>query len=153
MLKLLKIGAIGALTVAVLVWPALWAITGQAETFQAIEPSDAETVLTNQQLFELDPTDDAEEILAIYGSALGEPTRYLFVDEARVVRPQEKPELRLLQVYKSRDENPLQLQSVALFTRFTSVGAGVTALLLFGLYTFLRRRRGAGARAAVAAAG
>ena len=145
MLKLLKLGAVGALVVAVLVWPALWAVAGQAETFQAIEPGDAETVLTNQQLYELDPTNDPKEIVQIYGAPLGEPTAYLFVDAERVIRPKEQPDLRLLQVYKSQDENPLQLQSAQLVTRFTSAGAGATALGLFGLLLILRRRRASGA--------
>jgi hypothetical protein len=150
MLKLIKLGAMGALAVAILVWPALWAVAGQARTLQAIEPGDAETIQANQQLYELDPTDDANEIMRIYGAPFGDPTQYLFIDESRVLRPKEQPDLALLKVYKSRDENPLQLQSVQLLTRFTSLGAGATGLLLFGLWAFLRRRRG-GAGQAVAA--
>ncbi len=136
---LLGIGTILAVALSVLVWPASWVLAGQAQSLQLIAPFDDATVGVNRFSYEDEPTGKDADIIAIYGTRFGEPEQVLFVDEDKVIRPVEKPELALLK--KGADENPLQLQTVRFFTRATSIGAAIGAILLFGLRAFLRRRR------------
>jgi len=138
-LRLLKVGAVAAVLVAVLVWPAAWLLSRQAQTVQLIAPFDEAVVGVNRFTYEDEASGRDEEIVAIYGTPFGAPTAVLFVDEAKIIHPIENPRLALLP--KGADENPLQATSVAFFARMTSVGAAVAAFFALLLLVVLRRRR------------
>ena len=74
-------------------------------------------------------------VAAIYGNPTRHPIRVLLPDSSRVYRPEEDPSLRLLPVHKSRGENPLQVQTLWFFVRWTLIaaflGVSIGAVLLW----------------------
>ena len=139
--RLLKFGALMAVAAAVLVWPIQALLASQAETIWFVQRLDDAAIDVNRQLFDaegLTGTELRREVMAIYSSRSGdEPERALFLDQARVIRPEEVAGLAL---YDIRAGKPLQAQTVAWVARMTSLGAAATALALFALLWFLRRR-------------
>ncbi len=147
--RVLRIGLIGAIAVAALVWPAAWILDGRAQSLQLIHPFDEATVGVNRFAYEDEPTGAEDDVLRIYGVPLGKPERVLFVDQADIIRPRENPNLVLLK--KAEDENPLKIQTVYFFARLASIGACLGAGALLLLLAIVRRRHagtksGAGVR-------
>lgn len=142
--RLLKFGMVGALSVAVLVWPLYFAAKAGAETYQQIAPVDEAAVDVNRFLYAEDPSGQDEDIVAIYGLAVDGPKAYVFVDNALVLHPEEKPELTLLR--RPAEGQPLQL--AGLFSRlgYTSLAALFAALGMLTLrWVLVRRSRRAAA--------
>ncbi len=142
MIKLLKIGAIAAVVVAVIVWPVAWYMDSTAQTVHFISPLDEAAVEVNKFTFEEDaeenPTD--EDIIAIYGSKSGsDPERIVFPDDSKIIRPDERKSLTLYAI--EGDSRPLQSQFVFYMTRVVSIGAAVAAFGLILLLSLLKRRR------------
>ncbi len=136
--RLLKLGALAALAVAVLVWPIYFGIKSTAVTYQQIAPVDPAALAANRYLYSEDPTGKDADIVAIYGLAIDGPTDYVLVDEALVIHPEEKPSLALLR----RPATGQPLQVAGLFSRlaYLSVGAFLAALVLGALRWLLVRR-------------
>lgn len=141
MKKLLTIGAIVALAVAILAWPAKAWLAGIAQDVVVVAKHDEATVRVNQATFDpegLSPDALREEVIAIYGTKLSEEA-VLFVDEGKIVRPEQVSGLALF--LKAADENPLKMDTVNWATPKVSLGAALAALLLFGLRHLVARRR------------
>ncbi len=138
LMRLTRLGAFGALAVALLVWPLYAVAASSAATYQQIDPVDEALVPVNQFTYAEEPTGADEDIVAIYGNAKGAPTAYVFVDESLVIRPEEKPALVLLKA--PAQGQPTQLAFVRFFIVRLSIGAFLGALVLFGLGALLRRR-------------
>ena len=136
--KLVRFGAIAALATAIVIWPVYAGVASSAVTYQQIVPVDDALVDVNRFTYSEDPTGDVADVVAIYGSPKGDPTSYVFVDESRVLHPEEQPELALLKA--PAEGQPLQLALVRFFAVRLSLGALVASLSLFGLGLFLRRR-------------
>ena len=141
LMNLLKIAAITAVALAVLIWPTSWLLAGQAKTVQLIAPFDEAVVDVNRFEYEDEPSGEDADVIAIYGTPFGEPEAVLFVDAEKIMHPIEKPALALLP--KAADENPFKVDSLSFLARFISLGAAVAALGSFLLFAYLRRRRGA----------
>lgn len=142
--KFIRVGAFGALAVAILIWPVYAFVASDAETYQQIVPVDDALVDVNRFTYAEDPTGDDADIVAIYGSPKGEPTSYVFVDQTQVLRPEENAALVLLKA--PAEGQPLQLALVRFFAVRLSLGALVASLGLFGLGVILRRRATAAGR-------
>ena len=117
-----------------------WVLDALALEVQKIRPLDAEAVAANKLLFEA-----GDDVVEVYGARLGEPVRVLFIDETRILRPEEDPALVL---YPTGDEFVLQTRWMHYTTRLVAFGAGAAAALLlapalwlFALAQWLRRRR------------
>ena len=138
----MRIATVAAAAVALLALPAAWLLSGQSQRVQYISAFDEATVEVNRFTFEDDEDRSDEAIVAIYGAPSGEPESVLFVDDERLIRPDENPALVLLP--KAADENPLQVQTVWFFARATALGAGLAALggLLLLFVLAKRARRG-----------
>lgn len=143
--KLARLGALGAIVVAVFVWPVSWVVAGQARTLQFIAPFEDAIVEVNRFEYEDDATGKDKDIIQIYGAPLGDAEAVVFVDASKIIHPLEKPELALLKVDKEAGDNPLQLGTVRFLTRAVSFGAFATAAGFAVLLLVLRRRRAAGA--------
>ena len=113
---------------------------------ETVAPFDEVTVDVNRFTYEDDPTGDDADIVAIYGTASGDPERILFADASKILRPAENPSLALY--LKRGDDNPVQLQSVHFMARMVSLAAFAGAIGLLLLLAFLRRRSGRAATAA-----
>jgi hypothetical protein len=138
MQRLLKFGALAAVAIGVLIWPAYLAIKSTAGTYQQIAPLDQAALEANRYLYSEEPSGKDEDIIAIYGLAIDTPTAYVFVDESLVLHPVEKPELVLVQ----RPAEGQLLQVAGLFSRmgYASLGALMAALGMLSLRWILRRR-------------
>lgn len=146
--RLLKIGGIAALVVAAAVWGVKAYLAGQVTTAIIISPHDPAAVNVNKGLFAAEsdgatPEERRDLVIGIYGTESGEQEELLFIDETKIIRPVELPELVLMP--KGGSENLLQMQTVNLLTPWVSIGAGITGLLMLGLLAFLRKRRNASA--------
>lgn len=137
-MRLTRIGALGAVALALLVWPAAWLVERQAVTVQYVAPFDDATVGVNRFTYQEDPTGRDDDVAAIYGSPSGEPERIVFADRGKILHPLEKPALALY--LKSGDDNPVQVQTVWFLAKAVSLGAAVGALVL-GLTLALARRK------------
>ena len=73
-----------------------------------------------------------DAVAELYGNPLAEPVRVIMPPADRLLRPQEDPALLLLEVDKQKGENPLQAQTVWLFTKFA-----IAAFATLGLLGFL----------------
>jgi hypothetical protein len=71
---------------------------------QLIVPASDEEVALNRSLWT-----EGEPVTAVYGVPAGEPVQVLFIDETRILRPEEDPGLALLPVDKQAGDNPLQV--------------------------------------------
>ena len=91
-----------------------------------ISSYDQGTVELNQILYE-----EGDAVAEIYGSPLSRPVRVILPDSDRLIRPVEDSSITLLQVDKSKGENPLQVQTVWFFARY--VAYGFLALAFAGL--------------------
>ena len=140
--RLLKWGVLTAIAASVLVWPVRALLAGQAHhVFVVSQHLDPAVISTNKGLLDLEgltAEERREEVIDVYGTALSEED-VLFVDEARIIRPKEVPGLALLP--KTKDENPLKMDTVHYLTPRVSIGAAVVALLMLGLLQLLKRRR------------
>lgn len=124
---------ISAAAAVLLAFPVAWWLDAGAIEVQKIRALDAQAVTANRLLYA--PGDDVVEV---YGARLGGPVRVLFIDESRIVRPDEEPSLAL---YPTGDEFVLQTRWVYYAAKMTALGAGAAVALLFSMAWWLRRRR------------
>lgn len=144
--KSLLIGWIAALSTAVAVWPVAALLASRGVRAQMIAPSAPDVVEVNQGLFELDAPDPgspdfASKVTQIYGTPVGEPMDFVFVDDSRFLRPRELPSLTLLPVDKARGENPLQASTLYFFARWATLAAGLGFGVLGSIWIYLVRKR------------
>ena len=146
---LLRLGAFAALGLALVIGPVYAVVAAGAGTYQQIVPVDEALVDVNRFTYAEDPSGKPEDVVAIYGTPKGEPTAYVFVDESRIVRPDEDASLALL--IAPEEGQPTQLALVRFVALRLALGALATSLVLFGLGVVLRRRQARGQLEAVAA--
>jgi len=102
-----------------------------------ISPKDAEVVAFEKELWE-----DGDSVAAIYGIPTDSPIKLVFVDEDKLIHPEEDPSLVLMPVDKQLGENPLQLKTVWFVAQRAALVFGAFSLVaLFGGFLFSRRRK------------
>ena len=136
--RLLKYGLVASIAAVLLAFPAAWLLSTRAVTVQYIAAADDAVVEANRFLYGEEPSGVDTDIVAIYGTPSGDPEQVLFIDEADLIHPAEKPALALLR--KDADENPLQVQTVWVLARLLTLG-GLAAAAAGGLALLLLRRR------------
>ncbi len=114
-----------AVFIAVASYPAAWILASSAVEVQQIRAYDDALVAFNQWQFEDDDWD--ESVVAIYGSAEGEPVEVLFVDEERLLRPSEDESIVLLP--KNAGDNFFQVKTIFFFAQIALAAAALAALL------------------------
>ena len=139
MARLARLGGLAALALAVLALPAYLVVASGAQTLQAFLPLDEALVPVNQFEYSEDQTGKAEDILAIYGTPVGEPEAYLFVDDARIVRPEE--DRSLAWVASTPGNEPIKLELVRAFVLRAALAGAAAGFGLLALAWFLARRR------------
>lgn len=144
MVRLLRLGGWAAIALAVLAVPGYLILAQGAQTLQAILPLDPALVAPNQFEYSQDPTGKEADILAIYGTPVGEPEAYLFVEEGMLLQPEEDPTLRWVKSLPG--EEPLKLELVRALTLRAGLAVLAGGFALLGLAWFLGRRgaRGSG---------
>ena len=105
-----------------------------AKTVTLISPHAPSVVSLNKSMYQ-----KGDEVAEIYGNPLEKKTQLVMLDPKRVIRPEEDPSLILYPVDKQKGENPLQVQSVWLFTR--SALGGFLVVAVIGLVLMKRKRR------------
>lgn len=145
MKKLALIGSFLALGVAAGTYPAVMVLESGATEAYVIAAKSPELVKDNKESFDArDPKEtDAvyrKRVMGIYGNPIDYTTPVLFVPKEKFVRPSEAPELVLLPVDKEKGENPLQVKSLYFFAKPLTIGAGIAALVLFGLSRLLGKK-------------
>ena len=153
--RLTGVGAVVACALTAAVYPVASFLARGATEVWLYTPSDPAVVELNRGLFDLASVDvkteaGRREVMRLYGNPTAEPIRVLFLDEARLVRPAEAPDLVLLPQDKEKGENVLQVQTVFFFAKLTTIGGAIAAGVLLGLWGVLKRRRGAGPAPAAA---
>lgn len=145
--RLLDGAIVAAVAAAVLVWPLCWGLGATARTVLFVLPWDEAAVTANRFEFQDDHPDASKasdaDVVAIYGTLSaheGEEAEVVLPDEARIVRPAERPALTL---YARGDGWIPTMAFVRYVTRATSIGAAAAAFALVLLRQFLRRRRAA----------
>ncbi len=139
MLRLARRAGYAAIALAVLALPAYLVVADGAQTLQAFAPLDEALVPVNQFEYGEDPTGKPADILAIYGTPVGEPEAYLFVEDAMLVHPVEDPALAWVKTLPGQEPLKLELvRAFALRVGLAVFAAGTGLLLLAG---FLGRRR------------
>ncbi len=146
MIKLLKLGWLGAFAFSLLIYPAAWLLASGSREVWMINPFDPKTVELNEALWEMDPVDPnapdyAEKVIGIYGQPTSEPEEVLFVSEERLLHPSEMKTLTLLRVDKTKGENPLQVKTVFFFAKWFCGGSFVVGVLIFVPWFLLSRKR------------
>ena len=133
--------AIAALSFAALVYPAVWILDSTAVEAWQIEPFEPDIVEINRLLDAPSPSDPdyRRKVAGLYGNAIGEPDRFLFVPPEKYVYPVEIPELRLLPVDKQEGDDPLQAKTVYFFAPWLLGGAGAVGVALL-IPWFVRRK-------------
>ncbi len=102
-----------------------------------ITPGDAEVVAFEKELWE-----EGDPVADIYGVPTDRPIKLAFVDEDKLIRPEEDPSLVLMPVDKQAGENPLQIKTVWFIANRAAVVFGVFSLAaLLGGFFFSRRRK------------
>lgn len=96
-----------------------------------IAPHDSTVVELNRRIYV-----PGEEIALLYGNPLSGTIRVVLPSGDKMIRPQEDTSLLLLQVDKSKGENPLQARTIWLFAKFFAGG-----FLILGLLGFILPRR------------
>ena len=102
-----------------------------------ISPKDADVVAFEKELWEAgDPVAD------LYGIPTDTPVKLAFIDEDKLIRPDEDPSLALMPVDKQSGENPLQVKTVWFIAHRAAIGFGALSILaLLGGLLFTRCRR------------
>ena len=145
--KLLFVGALVALLCAT-AYPIAQVVDAKygQDVYLLAALNDADTVEMNRMMFDgegLKGDAKVRAILSIYGSNPQSKLRtdrvLLFSDQGTII-PAEDKSLRFLAAGSAGGEYPTQSLSVLYVARSVSVGAFLTALLLFGAYFLLRRR-------------
>lgn len=95
-----------------------------------IAPNDEATVELNRAMYI--PGDPVPEL---YGNPMSKPVRVVLASQEDLIRPEEQSDLVLLKVDKLQGENPLQVQTVHLFSRFLIPG-----FLILGVAGWLLKR-------------
>ncbi len=102
-----------------------------------ITPKAADVVAFEKELWEA-----GDPVAEIYGVPTDKPIELAFVDETKLIRPEEDPSLVLMPVDKQAGENPLQLKTVWFIAHRAAIGLGVFSLAaLLGGFFFTRRRK------------
>lgn len=103
---------------AALMVPAAFGRTVQLLT----TPNAPEIVEVNRALWS-----KGEPVAPIYGTPIGKPMRVVFPDKSRLIVPPEDPSLSLYTVDKSKNQNPLQAQTLWFFAKFAMMGSAIMA--------------------------
>lgn len=74
-----------------------------------IVPHDPIVIETNKSMFT-----SGDDVIEIYGNSLSGKTKVVILDDKKLIRPTEDPNLLLMPVDKQKSENPLQWQTVEL---------------------------------------
>jgi hypothetical protein len=155
--RLLVLGGVGLLLLALLILGGAAALDARAVEVQKIRAFDAETVLANELLWT-----EGDDVVSVYGTRLGDPVEivpagglvatllrpvlavlalggldYRLVEPERILRPDRDPGLALLAV---GDESPFQTRTLWYLARATALGAAGVGVLLLALGGFLARR-------------
>jgi len=118
---------------AILLLGALFLDRGLGKEVLLIAPHAPIIVEVNRGLFLA-----GDPVAELYGNPLSQAVRVVRPESGKLIRPEEDPNLLLLQVNKLAGENPLQARTVWFFTKLA-----VPVLFVFGLLGFfLPRRRG-----------
>ena len=129
----------GGLICLVLIGPTLggaWLLDAQlGRDLRIITPAAPEVVMLNRELWER-----GESVAEIYGIPQEELIRVLFIDERKLITPQEDPSLALLAVDKQAGENPLQIKTLWFVAQRGSIGLLFAGGGDLGLAAILRRR-------------
>ena len=113
------IGFVGALSV----FAVAKALDARAVDVFQVQPHDPKAVESNKVLAENELWDGPE--IGIYGNpASGDAIRVIGADDSRIIRPSDEPEKAYLLVDKLADspDNPLQVKTVWLFSKFAIAG-------------------------------
>ena len=142
MLKLLKAFWIMSYLVVALAYPAAWGIARTATEAILITPFHPSKVVVNREMDAPDKKDPdfEKKVAALYG-IVSEKKLVVFVPKERFLHPEEMPEMTLLPIDKDKGENPLQLQTIYFFAKWTVTGAGAAAISLMVLWLLLSRRQ------------
>lgn len=146
MIKLVKAGWIAALAVAALSYPVAALVEATAIEAWRITPHPPHLIQGKRAEFEFNAIDRkapeyASEVAGIYGSPVGQPTRFVFVSRDRLMRPREMPELVLLPVEQGK--MPVEVVTVRFIRKWALLVSGAAGLVLLPLWALLRRRRAA----------
>lgn len=139
-----KAATVLALLVGFLAYPAALAVDLLAgKDVWMIEPKDPAIVATEREDWKREQKPGAkaraEEVAGLYGSVFGRE-RVLFASSDRVFSPEEDPSISVLNLWKSKGENPLQARTVRFLGLWTSIGAAIVGVLgLVLLRTVFRR--------------
>jgi len=141
---LAKLGWMGALLVAVMIYPTVAVVASGAIDAYIVAAKPESMVKFNKDNFEpRDPKmSDAEfrkRIMEVYGNAVDYSTPVLFVPKENFIRPAEAPDIIILPVDKEKGENPLQVKSLYFFAKYIVTVASVAFAALLGLHLFLAR--------------
>lgn len=145
-MKLLaRLGAFGALAVAIAAYPAVSILASGATEAYIVAAKSPAMVKFNQDSFEPRGPKEPDaafhrRIMEVYGNAVDYTTPVLFVSKEKFIRPAEAPSLIILPVDKEKGENPLQVKSLHFFAKYVVIGASVAFAVLFGL-SFLFGRK------------
>jgi hypothetical protein len=114
---------------AALILPAAFGRTVQI----VATPNEPEIVEVNRAMWS-----KGEPVAPIYGTPIGKPMRIVFPDMSRLIVPAEDPSLTLYTVDKSKNQNPLQAQTLWFFAKFGMIGSAV--LVGAGMLHFVWKR-------------
>lgn len=101
-----------------------------------ISPKPADVVRMDRELWE-----PGQSIAEIYGVPASQPSRVVLPDPALLIQPREDPSLVLMQVDKSKGENPLQTKTVWFVAVRAALGGVLLAMIGLILKAALYRRR------------
>ena len=132
--RLIRLGVGLAAGLAVLALPAAWLLDtfagGDYWLYEA--KADAPTFALEKAQWRADHADGKsgsdEDVVSIYGAPFSRE-RVILASKDRVRRPEERPSLALLDVRKSKGENPLQAKTVLLLARYAAIGGAAAAIL------------------------
>lgn len=128
LIKVLRFLGFAALAVAVLAYPAAWAIDRAAGTEALIvSAADEASVDANRGLWELNGKPKGE-VASIYGTPSKEPARLIAPPAEKILHPKEDPSLTLYLAKGS--DHPLQAQTLWYFAPLAIVGAFVAVFIL-----------------------
>ena len=147
--KLLVVGAALGLVIAAAAWPAAKAITSAAkEVFFLFPHEDPAIVTINRTTY--DGSKDPKKVLEIYGTAVDEPLKVVFVPESKLKRPAENPSIAYVELKKD-EPRPWQAKTIEFAAKY-AVGGGVigAVVCLLGLLLAKAAAPAKGGRSAAA---
>ena len=145
--KLLLAGAALGLLVALGAWPVAKAITSNAKEVYFLFPHEDPAMVTVQRSI-YDGSKDPKKVLEIYGSAVDEPMKVVFVPASKLKQPPENKGITYIELKKD-ESRPWQAKTIEFGAKY-AVGGGIigAAVCLLGLLLARAARPAPGGRSA-----